>query len=62
MAYAFDAIQRTDDFNLSLAENIPDHAVKIARRYGGEDFYQSKLLFLLRVTCPQKYSTTRILR
>ena len=47
MAYAFDGIQRTDDCYLSLAENIPDRAVKIGRRYGGGGFLQQQTALLV---------------
>ena len=35
MAFLVNGIQSADDFSLSLADNIPDHAFKIARRYNG---------------------------
>ena len=46
MAYAFDGIQLTNDFNLSLEENIPDHAFKTGRRYGGGGFLPKQTALL----------------
>ena len=47
MVFAFDGIQRTGDFILSLAENITDHAVKITRGYDDGGFLPKQTALLV---------------